>query len=263
MQLRHYQIPYHKINTILISHLHGDHYLGLVGLLFTMHLLRRENDLHLYAPKGLDEIITLQLKHSHSILRFNLIFHAVDTAHETMLFNDEALTIETIPLIHKIPCCGFLFREKVKPHRIAKEKLPTGILLQHIVLLKSGKDVIDDYGNLIYKNEDYTLLPHHSYSYAYCSDTAFTEKITEQIHGVDLLYHEATFMEDEKDKADETKHSTARQAGEQAKMANVKKLVIGHFSARYKELQPLLDEARSIFPTTLLAIEGETIDLDV
>ncbi len=263
MQLMRYQIPYHKINTILISHLHGDHYLGLVGLLFTMHLLRRENDLHLYAPKGLDEIITLQLKHSHSTLRFNLIFHTVDTAHETLLFNNEALTIETIPLIHKIPCCGFLFREKPKPHRIDKGKLPSGILLQHIVILKSGKDVIDHTGNLLYKNEDYTLPPHHSYSYAYCSDTAFTEKITEQIREVDLLYHEATFMNDEKDKADETKHSTARQAGEQAKMANVKKLVIGHFSARYKELQPLLDEAQSIFPTTVLAIEGETIDLDV
>jgi ribonuclease Z len=123
--------------------------------------------------------------------------------------------------------------------------------------------VIDHTGNLLYKNEDYTLPPHHSYSYAYCSDTAYTEKITEQIRGVDLLYHEATFMEDEKDKADETKHSTASQAAEQAKKAKVGKLVIGHFSARYKELQPLLAEAKSIFPSALLAIEGETIDLDV
>ena len=263
MQLMRYQIPYHKINAILISHLHGDHYLGLVGLLFTMHLLRRENDLHLYAPKGLDEIITLQLKHSHSTLRFNLIFHAVDAANKTLLFEDDALTIETIPLLHKIPCCGFLFREKPKPHRIDKGKLPTGILLQHIVILKSGKDVLDHTGNLLYKNEDYTLPPHHSYSYAYCSDTAYAEPITEQIRGVDLLYHEATFLEEEKDKADETKHSTAKQAAELAKKANVVKLVIGHFSARYKELQPLLEEAHSIFPKTILAIEGETIDLDI
>lgn len=263
MQLMRYQIPYHKLNNILISHLHGDHYLGLVGLLFTMHLLRRANDLHLYAPKGLDEIITLQLKHSHSTLRFNIIFHTVDTTHETLLFEDEALTIETIPLLHKIPCSGFLFREKTKPHRIDKGKLPTGILLQHIVKLKSGKDVIDHTGSLLYKNKDYTLPPHHSCSYAYCSDTAFTKRITEQIRGVDLLYHEATFMEDEKDKADETKHSTAMQAGEQAKKANVGKLVIGHFSARYKELQSLLEEAQSIFPKTILAIEGETIDLDI
>jgi len=263
MQLMRYQITYHKITTILISHLHGDHYLGLVGLLFSMHLLNRESDLHIYAPKGLDEIITLQLKHSHATLRYTLVFHALETEHARVIFEDEALTIETIPLVHKIPCCGFLFREKIKPHRIDKGKLPEGILLQHIVILKSGKDVKDDRGNLLYSNKDFTLPPHHSHSYAYCSDTAYTEKITEQIRGADILYHEATFMEEEKDKAAETKHSTARQAGEQARVANVKKLVIGHFSARYRELQPLLDEARSIFPATQLAIEGETIDLDV
>ncbi len=263
MQLMRYQIPYHKINHIFISHLHGDHYLGLTGLLFTMHLLRRENNLHLYAPKGLDEIITLQLKHSKSVLRFTIIFHPTDTQNQTLLFEDDTLTIETIPLVHKIPCCGFLFREKIKPHRIDKKKLPPGILLQHIVMLKSGKNVIDDRGTLLYLNEEYTLPPHHSFSYAYCSDTAYTEKITEQIRGIDLLYHEATFMEDEKDKADETKHSTARQAALQAKQGEVGKLIIGHFSARYKDLMPLLDEARAVFPETALVSEGETIDLGV
>ena len=263
MQLMRYQIPYHKINHIFITHLHGDHYLGLIGLMFTMHLLRRENDLHLYAPKGLDEIITLQLKHSKSVLRFTIIFHDTEPQHQTLLFEDEALTIQTIPLLHKIPCNGFLFREKIKPHRIDKTKLVPGILLQHIVILKSGRDVIDERGVLLYKNEDYTLPPHKSFSYAYCSDTAYTEKITEQILDIDLLYHEATFMEEEKEKADETKHSTAMQAALQAKRANVGKLIIGHFSARYKELIPLLDEARAVFPETALAIEGETIDLDV
>lgn len=262
MQLMRYQIPYHRINHIFISHLHGDHYLGLVGLLFTMHLLRREADLHIYAPKGLDEIITLQLKYSKSALRYNILFHCTEPENSTLIFEDEALTVETIPLIHKIPCCGFLFREKTKPHRIDKGKLPADILLQHIVMLKSGNDVFDEHGKLLYKNEDYTLPPHPSFSYAYCSDTAYTEKITEQIRGVDLLYHEATFMEDEKDKAQETKHSTAMQAATQAKQAEVKKLVIGHFSARYKELPPVLEEARSIFPETALAIEGETIDLE-
>jgi len=256
------QVPYHRIHHIFISHLHGDHYLGLMGLLFTMHLLRREHELHLYAPRGLDEIITLQLKHSKSALRFPLIFHCSEPDKQTLLFEDDALTVESIPLIHKIPCCGFLFREKTKPYRIDKEKLPDGILLQHIVLLKSGKDVFDDRGNLLYKYEDFTLPPHPSFSYAYCSDTAYTEKISGQIHGVDLLYHEATFMEDEKDKADETKHSTARQAALQAKQSQVKKLLIGHFSARYKELLPVLEEAQSIFPETKLAIEGETIDLE-
>ena len=263
MQLMRYQIAYLKINHILISHLHGDHYLGLTGLLFTMHLLRRENDLHLYAPQGLDEIITLQLKHSKSVLRFKIIFHTTYPQNQVLLFEDEALTIETIPLVHKIPCCGFLFREKIKPHRINKNKLPAGILLQHIVLLKSGKDVLDERGNLLYKYEDYTLPPHRSLSYAYCSDTSYIESITEQIRRVDLLYHEATFMEDEKDKAEETKHSTAMQAALQAKRANVGKLAIGHFSARYKELLPVLAEAQSIFPETTLAIEGITFDIGV
>lgn len=263
MQLMRYQISYHRINHILISHLHGDHYLGLVGLLFTMHLMRRETDLHIYAPKGLDDIITLQLKHSKSALRYTLIFHCTQPQNQALIFEDDALTIETIPLVHKIPCCGFLFREKPKPHRIDKGKLPSGILLQHIIILKSGQDVFDERGNLLYRNEAYTLPPRHSFSYAYCSDTAFTEKISKQIHGADLLYHEATFMEDEKDKAIETKHSTAKEAALQAKQSQVKKLLIGHFSARYKELLPVLEEARTIFPETELAIEGETIDLEL
>ncbi len=263
LQLMRYQIPHLKINHIFISHLHGDHYIGLMGLLFTMHLLRRENDLHLYAPKGLADIITLQLRYSNSALRFNIIFHKTDPHSRSILFEDEALTIETIPLVHKIPCCGFLFREKPKPYRIDKGKLPSGILLQHIVILKSGKDVLDESGNLLYTNTDYTLPPHHSFSYAYCSDTAYTEDITEQLRGIDLLYHEATFMEGEKEKAIETKHSTAIQAALQAKNAAVGKLVIGHFSARYKELQPILDEARTIFPDAILAVEGETIELDI
>lgn len=261
MQLMRYQIPIHKIDYIFISHLHGDHYLGLMGLLFSMHLQRRVNDLHLYSQKGLDEIILLQLKYSKSSLNFNIIFHCFDASQINLLLDEEVFTVHTIPLHHKLDCAGFLFREKPKPRKINKEKLKEGMLLQHIASLKSGADVIDDHGNLLYLNSEYTLPPQPSFTYAYCSDTAWNEKMIEQLQHVDLLYHEATFMEAEKDKAWETKHSTAAEAALMAKKCEAGKLLIGHFSARYRELEPLLLEAREIFSTTELAIEGNTFEL--
>jgi ribonuclease Z len=261
MQLMKYQLPYHKIHSIFISHLHGDHYLGLMGLLFSMHLQRRSNDLHLYSHRGLDEIILLQLKFSSSVLNFKLIFHLLEPDSQHVIVDDDVYSVESIPLRHKIPCSGFLFREKKKPRRIDKEKLPPGILLQHIAVLKTGQDVLDDQGNVLYKNEDFTLPPRHSFSYAYCSDTRYHEEIVKQIQGIDLLYHEATFMEEEQDKASETLHSTARQAAMIAKDALVDRLLVGHFSARYRELDPLLQEAQSVFPATELASEGKIIEL--
>ncbi len=260
MQLIRYQLPIHKIDHIFISHLHGDHYLGLMGLLFSMHLQRRTNDLHLYSQKGLDEIILLQLKYSKSSLNFTVIFHTFDASLIQVLYEDEALTIDTIPLIHKLECAGFLFREKPKPRKINKEKLKEGMLLQHIALLKTGADVHDEKGNLLYLNSDYTLPAQTSLSYAFCSDTAWNEKMIEQIRGINLLYHEATFMEEEKDKAQETRHSTAAEAAEMALRSRVQKLLIGHFSARYRELEPLLLEAREVFANTELAIEGSTFE---
>lgn len=263
MQLMRYQIPIHKIDHIFISHLHGDHYLGLMGLLFSMHLQRRMNDLHLHSQKGLDEIILLQLKYSKSSLNFNIIFHAFDASQIQILHEDDVLTVHTIPLIHKLDCAGFLFREKPKPRKINKEKLREGMLLQHIAQLKTGADVHDENGNLLYLNSEYTLTPAPSLSYAFCSDTAWNENMIEQIREVDLLYHEATFMEEEKDKAKETKHSTAAEAATMAKQCAAKKLLIGHFSARYRELEPLLAEARDIFINTELAIEGNTFELPI
>ncbi len=261
MQLMRYQIAIHKIDHIFISHLHGDHYLGLMGLLFSMHLQRRVNDLHLYSQKGLDEIILLQLKYSKSSLNFNIIFHSFDATQINLLLDEDVFTVHTIPLNHKLDCAGFLFREKSKPRKINKEKLKDGMLLQHIALLKTGADVIDDHGTLLYRNSEYTLPPIPSFSYAFCSDTAWNEKMIEQLHHVDLLYHEATFMETEKDKAWETKHSTAAEAATMAKKCEAGKLLIGHFSARYRELEPILLEAREIFNNTELAIEGNTFEL--
>ena len=261
MQLVRYQIPLHKIDHIFISHLHGDHYLGLMGLLFSMHLQKRSNDLHLHSQKGLDEIILLQLKYSKSVLNFKIIFHSFDATQEYLIHEDDRLTVHTIPLIHKISCAGFLFREKPKPKKVNKEKLQEGMLLQHIARLKTGEDVYDDKGTLLYLNSDYTIPPAPPLAYAFCSDTAWNEKMIEQLHQVDLLYHEATFMEEEKAKAIATKHSTAREAASMALQCKAKKLLIGHFSARYRELDGLLAEARSVFINTDLAIEGNTVEV--
>ena len=261
IQLARIQISIHKIDHIFISHLHGDHYLGLMPLLFSMHLHKRSSDLHLYSPPGLDEIITLHLKYSKSVLNYKIIFHPFTPTKVQTLFQDEALIVETIPLIHKLECAGFLFKEKTKPRRINKEKLVDGMKLQQIASLKTGSDVLDDEGKLLYKNEDFTLSPRPSLSYAYCSDTAWNESMIDQITGIDLLYHEATFMQADIDRAVETKHSTTVQAAKIAKGAQVKKLIIGHFSARYKDLNMLLHEAKAYFSNTELAIEGTTFTL--
>lgn len=261
IQLMRVQANMHRIDHIFISHLHGDHYLGLMGLIFTMHLQRRTNDLHLYSHRGLDEIITVQLRYSRSIPNFKIIFHRLEKNVREVIFEDEILTVETIPLNHRIRCSGFLFKEKTKPRRIDKTRLPSGIPLIQVANLKKGDDVVDVDGNILYKNKDLTFEPRKSRSYAYCSDTGFMPSITEQIKDVDILYHEATFEEEEAAKATETLHSTARQAATIATMANAKMLVLGHFSARYKDLTPILLEAQAAFPNAHLALEGESFTI--
>ncbi|MBT1703714.1 ribonuclease Z [Chryseosolibacter indicus] len=262
MQLMKFQANLHRINHIFITHLHGDHYLGLMGLIFTMHLLRRTNDLHIYSHHGLDEIITTHFRYSQSSPNFKIIFHTLEKDEHKVIYEDDALTVETVPLVHKLTCSGFIFREKEKPRRIDKEKLPTGLLIQQIANLKRGHDVIDVEGNILYKNADLTLPPRKSRSYAYCSDTAYEEKLVGHLKGIDVLYHEATFGSDEVQKAIETQHSTAQQAATIAKKAEVNSLILGHFSARYRELDPLLIEAKSVFPNVQLAIEGSTFTIE-
>jgi ribonuclease Z len=257
MQLMRLQANFHRINHIFISHLHGDHYLGLMGLVFTMHLQRRVNDLHIYSHRGLDEIITTHLRYSRSAPSFKIIFHLLEKGLREVIYEDDTLTVETIPLSHRIRCSGFLFREKIKPRRIDKAKLPPGLLIQQIAGLKNGHDVVNEEGLVLYTNESLTLEPKKSRSYAYCSDTAFDEGLSFQLKNVDLLYHEATFMNDEESKARDTHHSTARQAATIAKLADAGKLLLGHFSARYKDLSPVLEEAKLIFNNTDLAVEGQ------
>jgi ribonuclease Z len=261
MQLMKYDISFHKINYIFISHLHGDHYLGLMGLIFSMHLHKRVTDLHIFGHQGLDEIITTQLKYAESTPSFKIIFHRLNENRREIVLDEKAFTVETIPLHHKIKCSGFLFREKPKPRRIDKGALPVGLLIQQLAALKRGEDILDDNGNILYHNAVLTHPPKRSRSYAYCSDTAHFPPIIEQIDRVNVLYHEATFLQEDEDKALATKHSTAEQAASIALRANVDRLLIGHFSARYKDLAPLLSEARKIFPSTHLAIEGERFSI--
>jgi ribonuclease Z len=262
MQLMKLQANFHRINHIFISHLHGDHYLGLMGLIFTMHLQKRTNDLHVYGHRGLDEIITTQLRYSRSAPSFKIHFHRLQKGERAIIYEDEALTVETIPLSHKIRCSGFFFREKIKPRRIDKTRLPDGLQLQQIAALKTGADVVDEEGNVHFRNADLTFDPRKSRTYAYCSDTAFDRNIADQIANVDLLYHEATFATADEVKANETMHSTARQAAEMAQLAGAGGLLIGHYSARYKDLNILLEEARAVFQNCKLALEGEEHTID-
>jgi len=262
IQAKKFGIRIGKINHIMISHLHGDHYYGLMGLLSTMHLYGRETRLAIYGPPGLSEIISLQLRYSETSLNFDIDFHELTPGGSDVIFENPHLTVSTFPLNHRIPCSAFLFQEKPKRRRINKNVLKEEIPPVHINALKDGKDVLDEEGNVRYSNEIYTLPPRPSFSYAYCSDTKYDESIAEQIKGIDMLYHESTFTKEFVDRAHATFHSTAEEAAIIAKKAGVGKLLLGHFSNRYKDLSPLLAEAKSVFKNSALAIEGETFIVD-
>ncbi len=231
-----------------------------MGLIFSMQLLQREHDLHVYAFSGLEEIIVAQLRHAQSSLRFKVVLHPLSDSAAEVLFEDDHVVVQSFPLDHKIPTCGFLFREKQGNRSLRKESL-ADLPVQYRSRLKKGEDILDPSGQALYRSEDFTLPPKLPRSYAYCSDTQPSKDIIPVIREVDLLYHEATFLEDEKEKARETRHSTAAEAARVARESGAGKLLIGHFSARYKDLQPVLEEAKRIFPTTALATEGETFDI--
>jgi ribonuclease Z len=263
LQMLKYDLHMHRIDHIFISHLHGDHYLGLMGLLFTLHLNKRATDLHLYSHAGLDEIIITQLRYSKSALGYKIIFHQLTPGKQEVIFEDKHLSVETIPLFHKLDCSGFLIKEKPKQRRIDKDRLPVGLLIQQLNDLKNGLDVIDkETGKVLYKNEELTWPARRSRSYAYCSDTSYHPPLTDQIRNIDLLYHEATFVETDALRAIDTTHSTASQAAQIAQLAGVSRLLIGHFSARYRDLSGILQEAVAVFPNTALAIEGETFVIE-
>ncbi|MBW3129813.1 ribonuclease Z [Hymenobacter profundi] len=261
-RLLEYKIRHPRIHTIFISHLHGDHFFGLFGLLGTMHLHGRTEPLQLFGPPGLDEILTTQFRYSHTRLNFELLFTAVDTTQHQQIFEDKQLTVHTLPMQHRIPCCGYLFREKPKRRHLVKEQLPDSLTPAQLAALAQGEDVYDPATNtLLVRNADVTTDPTPSRSYAFCSDTLYLPGLAPLLHGVDLLYHEATFADEMRERAALTHHSTAHQAASLAKEAHVKQLLIGHFSSRYRDLAPLLAEAQAVFPNTELGVEGKTVSL--
>ncbi len=247
-----------RLRYIFISHLHGDHYFGLAPLLSTLNLSGRTEDLYLFGPRGLDEVLTTIFRVSDSRLGYNLHFQAVDPAAPTLLLDHPQVTVESVPLQHRIDCSGYLFREKPRKPHLLRERLPADVPVHYLKQLKEGHDIIDETGLVLYAAADYTVPANPPRSYAFCSDTRFIADLPQQLRGVSLLYHEATFLDDNAARADEVYHSTARQAATIAAEAGVGQLLIGHFSSRYKQFDPFLDEARSVFPETYLAEEGET-----
>ncbi|MGZ3767114.1 MAG: ribonuclease Z [Mucilaginibacter sp.] len=257
-QMLRFDIKASRINHIFISHLHGDHYLGLVGLLSSMHLNGRTRPLKLFCPPQLKEIIDLQLKYSDTTLQYIIDYIFTDASKTEVILENQDILVETIPLDHRIACTGFLFRGKKRLRKIIKEKIAElEIPVEYYSAIKKGADYVSPDGK-VFKNSDITISAEEPKTYAYCSDTIYNERYFGQIANADLLYHESTFLNNMLDRAQSTFHTTALQAGEIALKTGAKKLVIGHFSARYKTLNELLDEARTVFPETELAVEGRT-----
>jgi len=259
-QMRKYKVGFSKINHIFISHLHGDHFFGLIGLISTFGILNREKELHIYGPKGIKEITTLQLKLSKSWTQYPLIFHELISKKSELIFEDEKVIIHTIPLHHRVYTNGFLFREKEGLRKIdlTKTALYAEIDTCDYQHLKNGKDFVLENGNTI-KNIDLTLAPNKTKSYAFCSDTSYKPDIIPVIKNATLLYHETTFLNDREDLAKKTMHATAKQAARIALEAGVEKLVIGHYSSRYKNIEAFKEEAETVFKNVILAEAGKVI----
>jgi len=261
IQLRKNKLSWAKIDHIFISHLHGDHYLGLLGLLQSMHLLGRKKKLHLFCFPELKEIIDIQNKYSFTVLNYEIEYHFLSNKSFDKISETKTVSVYSFPLNHRIPCVGFLFREKEGSRKIIKENLiKYNVSNAEIHKLRKGINAVDENGNEI----DFTLLTEPSYqprSYAYCSDTKYDESLLNYLKEVDVLYHESTFLTDLKDRASATYHSTAEQAALIAKKANVKKLIIGHYSARYNSLDGFLEESGQVFNNVFLAKDGVTFKI--
>ncbi len=262
MQLRKHKIKFSRINHIFISHLHGDHFFGLPGLVATFRLLGREKALHIYGPKGIKEAITLFLKLGDSWTNYPLHFHELTAKEPEPIFEDEKITVTTIPLNHRVYTNGFLFQEKLGERKLHIEAVQKyNIDISSYQNLKNGRDVVLDDGSTVL-NTELTFDPPPPKSYAYCSDTQYKPALIPQLHGVDVLYHESTFLETEAHLAKKTKHATAKEAASIAKDAGVGQLVLGHYSTRYKSLHQFKEEAQEIFPNVLLAEDGKVFDFN-
>jgi ribonuclease Z len=257
-QMRKYKVGFSKINHIFISHLHGDHFYGLVGLLSTYGILSREKELHIYGPKGIKEVTLLQLKVSKSHAQYQMHFHELTSKKSELIFEDDKVTVHTIPLTHRVYTNGYLFTEKEKPRKLNMLNISgyPEIGKADYLNIKAGRNYTLDSGEII-PNTELTIAPPKPLSFAFCSDTSYKPDIVPIIENVDLLYHEATFLADREDLAKKTKHSTTKQAAQIAKDANVKQLVIGHYSGRYKDISLFQNEAKEIFENTELAEPGK------
>ena len=257
VQLRKHKIKFNRIKHIFISHLHGDHFFGLVGLISTFRLLTRETDLHIYGPVGIKEVVTLQMKLADSWTNYNLIFHELISTNSELIFEDEEVEVFTIPLNHRIYTNGFLFKEKE-----GNRKLDIGLVedsninVAYYRKLAQGFDVINEDGKLI-KNELVTKPGLKPKSYAFCSDTMYKQAIVPIIKNVDVLYHESTFLDKHAHLALKTKHSTAKEAARIAKQANAGILLLGHYSTRYDGLNVFKEEAQEVFNNVELCEDGK------
>ena len=262
LQLRRSKLKFTRLNHIFISHLHGDHCFGLLGLISTFGLLGRTATLHIYAHPELERLLTPHLEFFCKGMTYDVEFHSIDPSKAEVIYEDRSVTISTIPLKHRIPSCGFLFQEKKTPNHIIREmvdfyKVPVFELNR----IKNGEDYVTPEGTVV-PNSRLTKPSDPPRSYAYCSDTLCTKRIIPQIKGVDLLFHESTFAQSDAARAKETYHTTTAQAAELALEAEAKQLVIGHFSARYEDESILLKEAKAIYPNTLLAKENLRITIE-
>lgn len=253
-QLARYKLRNNKLSHIFISHLHGDHYFGLIGLITSMSLLNRTQELHVHGPKPLENIIRFQLEAGEVGLSYPIHFHALKE--EEIIAQTNKIEVSCIKMQHRIECWGFVFREKKNPRSIEPEKAKAaGIPLAFFEKLKMGEDYITKNGSVI-PNQEVTIPNSSPRTYAYCADTLYNESIIEKIRGIDLLYHESTYLKDQPQKAKDRYHSTTTEAATIAKLAGVKQLIIGHFSSKYENLDAFLSEAKEVFENTSLAIEG-------
>ncbi|WP_324721311.1 ribonuclease Z [Salinimicrobium sp. HB62] len=259
VELRRHKIKFGKIKHVFISHLHGDHFYGLVGLVSTFMLLNRKTELHIYGPKGIKEIVLMQLKFSNSWTGYPLYFHELTSNEPQVILNTRKVTVETVPLKHRIYANGYLFREKPKPRKLLMEEVENyNIDVAYYKGIKKGKDAILEDGTII-PNSKLTADPEPAKSYAFCSDTAYNPPMVEQLKETTVLYHESTFLEEHAYLAAPTGHSTAREAAAIARAANVSHLVLGHYSTRYESIEIFKNEALEVFPQVHLADDGKEL----
>ena len=261
VELRRNKIKFSKIEHIFISHLHGDHLYGLIGLISSFTLLNRSADLHVYGPKGIKEIILLQLRLAHSFTGYNLYFHELVGTESELIYEDDKVSVTTIPLKHRVYTNGYLFREKTGLRKLNPNAATFyGIDKLYFRNIALGKDITLENGTVV-PNADLTFEPDAPKSYAFCSDTLYNEDMVAVIRNVDVLYHEATFLESESTLATKTMHATAKQAARIAKLAGIKTLLLGHYSTRYDNIEKFREEALTEFDNVLLADDGRTFEL--